>query len=198
MMKNFLKRVLPIFFAILGIGMFAACGDDKDDPVPSPDEYSKGTFTFCYGALESELDFVTFKFKFTYLDEKGKEKTDERIVGKEGFVYDNPNTYLPAEGMKFCKQAVTISALPGSIKCETFIIPKSAEQLTNDKYDLAQTVFVYFQPNGAQYAQTWSSSSVSRYEGVKKDKLSNVVELLQKSASNTFVIQKIGAVSLYK
>lgn len=198
MMKNFLKRVLPVFIVILGIGVFTACGDDNNDPTPSPDEYTKGTFTFCYGALESELDIATFKFKFTYLDEKGKEKTDESIVSKEGFVYNNPNPLVPVEGMKFCKLSVPVNALPGSVKCETFIILKGAEQLTNDKYDFAQTVFVYFQPNGAQYAQTWSSSSVVRYGGVNKDKLSNVVELLQKSASNTFVIQKTGAVSLYK
>lgn len=197
-MKKFLKSVLPVFFAILGIGMFTACGDDNDDPAPKSDEYSKGTFTFCYGALESELDIATFKFKFTYLDEKGNEKTDESIVSKDGFVYDNPNPLVPTEGMKFCKQSVAISALPGSVKCEVSIILKGAELLTKDKYDLAQTVFVYFLPNGAQYAQTWSSSSVVRYGGVNKDKLSDVVDILQKSASNTFVIQRTGAVSLYK
>lgn len=197
-MKKFLKKVLPVFFAILGIGVFTACGDDNDNPAPSPDEYSKGTFTFCYGALESELDIATFEFKFTYLDEKGKEKTDESIVSKEGFVYDNPNPLVPAEGMKFYKQAVAISALPGSVKCEVSIILKDAGLLTQDKYDLAQTVFVYFMPNGAQYAQTWSSSSVLRYGGVPKENLSNVADLLQKSANNTFVIQKTGAVILYK
>lgn len=197
-MKKFLKSFLPVFFAILGIGVFTACGDDNDNPAPSPDEYSKGTFTFCYGALESELDIATFKLRLTYLDEKGNEKTDESIVSKEGFVYNNPNPLVPAEGMKFCKQSVTVSALPGSVRCEVSIILKGAEQLTKDKYDLAQTVFVYFQPNGSQYAQTWSSSSVVRYGGVSKDKLSDAVDLLQKSASNTFIIQKSGAVSLYK
>ena len=197
-MKNFLKKVLPVFLAVLGIGAFTACGDDNDDPVPSPDEYTKGTFTFCYGALESELDIATFKFKFTYLDEKGKEKTDESIVDKEGFVFDNPNPLLRVDGMKFYKQSVALSSLPASVKCEVSIVMKGGEQLTKDEYDLAQTSFVYFLPSGAQYAQTWSSSSVVRYEGVEKDKLSQAVDLLQKDASNTFLIQRTGTVSLYK
>ena len=178
--------------------MLAACGGDDDKPTPEPNkEYTKGTFYFCYGTLVSELDIAYFKFKFTYIDEKGNEKSQEVVASKEGFSENIPDPTLQTQkDLRYFKYPIRISSLPSSVKCETQIILNN-ESLTKDKYDIAQSMFIYFQPDGSTLAQTWSTSSLTRYTGVQADKVQNVFEILQKSSTKTFLIQKSGAVSLY-
>lgn len=176
--------------------MLTACGDD-DNPTPEPSkEYTKGTFYFCYGTLESELDIAYFKFKFTYIDEKGNEKSQEVVASKKDFSENIPDPALQThKDLKYFKYPIRISRLPSSVKCETQII-LNKESLTKEKYDIAQTLFIYFQPDGSKLAQTWSTISSTRYTGVQADKVQSVFERLQKSTTKTFLIQKSGAVSL--
>lgn len=197
-MKQYLKLFIAAFTAVVGISMLAACGGDDDKPTPEPNkEYTKGTFNFCYGTLESELDIAYFKFKFTYIDEKGNEKSQEVVASKEGFSENIPDPTLQTQkDLRYFKYPIRISSLPSSVKCETQII-LNKESLTKDKYDIAQSMFIYFQPDGSTLAQTWSTSSLTRYTGVQADKVQNVFEILQKSSTKTFLIQKSGAVSLY-
>lgn len=178
--------------------MLAACGGNDDNPTPEPNkEYTKGTFYFCYGTLVSELDIAYFKFKFTYIDEKGNEKSQEVVASKEGFSEKIPDPTLQTQkDLRYFKYPIRISSLPSSVKCETQII-LNKESLTKDKYDIAQAMFIYFQPDGSTLAQTWSTNSLTRYTGVQADKVQNVFEILQKSSTKTFLIQKSGAVSLY-
>lgn len=196
-MKQYLKLFIAAFTAVVGISMLAACGHD-DNPTPEPSkEYTKGTFYFCYGTLESELDIAYFKFKFTYIDEKGNEKSQEVVASKESFSEKIPDPTLQTQkDLRYFKYPIRISSLPSSVKCETQIILNN-ESLTKDKYDIAQTMFIYFQPDGSTLAQTWSTSSLTRYTGVQADKVQSVFEILQKSTTKTFLIQKSGAVSLY-
>lgn len=197
-MKQYLKLFIAAFTAVVGISMLAACGGDDDKPTPEPNkEYTKGTFYFCYGTLVSELDIAYFKFKFTYIDEKGNEKSQEVVASKEGFSEKIPDPTLQTQkDLRYFKYPIRISSLPSSVKCETQII-LNKESLTKDKYDIAQSMFIYFQPDGSTLAQTWSTSSLTRYTGVQADKVQNVFEILQKSSTKTFLIQKSGAVSLY-
>lgn len=176
--------------------MLTACGDDNN-PTPEPSkEYTKGTFNFCYGTLESELDIAYFKFKFTYIDEKGNEKSQEVVASKKDFSENIPDPALQTQkDMRYFKYPIRISRLPSSVKCETQII-LNGESLTKEKYDIAQTMFIYFQPDGSTLAQTWSTISSTRYTGVQADKAQSVLERLQKSTTKTFLIQKSGAVSL--
>ena len=165
--------------------MLAACGDD-DNPTPEPNkEYTKGTFYFCYGTLESELDIAYFKFKFTYIDENENEKSQEVVTSKEGFSENIPDPTLQTQkDLRFFKYPIRISSLPSSVKCETQIILNN-ESLTKDKYDIAQTMFIYFQPDGSTLAKTWSTNSSTRYTGVPADKVQSVFESLQKSTTKT-------------
>ena len=197
-MKQYLKLFIAAFTAVVGISMLAACGGDDDKPTPEPNkEYTKGTFYFCYGTLESELDIAYFKFKFTYIDEKGNEKSQEVVATKKDFSENIPDPTLQTQkDMRYFKYPIRISSLPSSVKCETQIILNN-ESLTKEKYDIAQSMFIYFQPDGSTLAQTWSTSSLTRYTGVQADKVQNVFEILQKSSTKTFLIQKSGAVSLY-
>ena len=197
-MKQYLKLFIAAFTAVVGISMLAACGGDDDKPTPEPNkEYTKGTFYFCYGTLVSELDIAYFKFKFTYIDEKGNEKSQEVVASKEGFSENIPDPTLQTQkDLRYFKYPIRISSLPSSVKCETQIILNN-ESLTKEKYDIAQSMFIYFQPDGSTLAQTWSTSSLTRYTGVQADKVQNVFEILQKSSTKTFLIQKSGAVSLY-
>lgn len=197
-MKQYLKLFIAAFTAVVGISMLAACGGDDDKPTPEPNkEYTKGTFYFCYGTLVSELDIAYFKFKFTYIDEKGNEKSQEVVASKDGFSENIPDPTLQTQkDLRYFKYPIRISSLPSSVKCETQIILNN-ESLTKDKYDIAQSMFIYFQPDGSTLAQTWSTSSLTRYTGVQADKVQNVFEILQKSSTKTFLIQKSGAVSLY-
>ena len=197
-MKQYLKLFIAAFTAVVGISMLAACGGDDDKPTPEPNkEYTKGTFYFCYGTLVSELDIAYFKFKFTYIDEKGNEKSQEVVASKDGFSENIPDPTLQTQkDLRYFKYPIRISSLPSSVKCETQII-LNKESLTKDKYDIAQSMFIYFQPDGSTLAQTWSTSSLTRYTGVQADKVQNVFEILQKSSTKTFLIQKSGAVSLY-
>ena len=196
LMKQYLKLFIAAFTAVVGISMLAACGDD-DNPTPEPNkEYTKGTFYFCYGTLESELDIAYFKFKFTYIDEKGNEKSQEVVASKKDFSENIPDPALQThKDLKYFKYPIRISRLPSSVKCETQII-LNKESLTKEKYDIAQTLFIYFQPDGSKLAQTWSTISSTRYTGVQADKVQSVLERLQKSTTKTFLIQKSGAVSL--
>ena len=196
-MKQYLKLFIAAFTAVVGISMLTACGDD-DNPTPEPSkEYTKGTFYFCYGTLESELDIAYFKFKFTYIDEKGNEKSQEVVASKKDFSENIPDPALQThKDLKYFKYPIRISRLPSSVKCETQII-LNKESLTKEKYDIAQTLFIYFQPDGSKLAQTWSTISSTRYTGVQADKVQSVLERLQKSTTKTFLIQKSGAVSLY-
>lgn len=195
-MKQYLKLFIAAFTAVVGISMLTACGDD-DNPTPEPSkEYTKGTFYFCYGTLESELDIAYFKFKFTYIDEKGNEKSQEVVASKKDFSENIPDPALQThKDLKYFKYPIRISRLPSSVKCETQII-LNKESLTKEKYDIAQTLFIYFQPDGSKLAQTWSTISSTRYTGVQADKVQSVLERLQKSTTKTFLIQKSGAVSL--
>lgn len=195
-MKQYLKLFIAAFTAVVGISMLTACGDD-DNPTPEPSkEYTKGTFYFCYGTLESELDIAYFKFKFTYIDEKGNEKSQEVVASKKDFSENIPDPALQThKDLKYFKYPIRISRLPSSVKCETQII-LNKESLTKKKYDIAQTLFIYFQPDGSKLAQTWSTISSTRYTGVQADKVQSVLERLQKSTTKTFLIQKSGAVSL--
>lgn len=197
-MKQYLKLFIAAFTAVVGISMLAACGGDDDKPTPEPNkEYTKGTFYFCYGTLVSELDIAYFKFKFTYIDEKGNEKSQEVVASKDGFSENIPDPTLQTQkDLRYFKYPIRISSLPSSVKCETQIILNN-ESLTKEKYDIAQSMFIYFQPDGSTLAQTWSTSSLTRYTGVQADKVQNVFEILQKSSTKTFLIQKSGAVSLY-
>lgn len=197
-MKQYLKLFIAAFTAVVGISMLAACGGDDDKPTPEPNkEYTKGTFYFCYGTLVSELDIAYFKFKFTYIDEKGNEKSQEVVASKDGFSEKIPDPTLQTQkDLRYFKYPIRISSLPSSVKCETQII-LNKESLTKDKYDIAQAMFIYFQPDGSTLAQTWSTNSLTRYTGVQADKVQNVFEILQKSSTKTFLIQKSGAVSLY-
>ena len=197
-MKQYLKLFIAAFTAVVGISMLAACGGDDDKPTPEPNkEYTKGTFYFCYGTLVSELDIAYFKFKFTYIDEKGNEKSQEVVASKDGFSENIPDPTLQTQkDLRYFKYPIRISSLPSSVKCETQII-LNKESLTKEKYDIAQSMFIYFQPDGSTLAQTWSTSSLTRYTGVQADKVQNVFEILQKSSTKTFLIQKSGAVSLY-
>lgn len=196
-MKRYLKTLLIAITAITGISLFCACSDN-DTPAPTPDgEYTKGKFIFCYGAPESELDFVHFEFKFTFLDEKGNEKSETTIVTKEGFTAQNPDPSLQTEkDLRFFRYPVSISSLPSSVKIETKIVLKSGEELTSDKYNTGQALFVYFQPDGNQYAQAWSTTLVRTNDANKAD-LEKLFNIYQNNASKTFVIQKSGAVSEY-
>lgn len=196
LMKQYLKLFIAAFTAVVGISMLTACGDD-DNPTPEPSkEYTKGTFYFCYGTLESELDIAYFKFKFTYIDEKGNEKSQEVVASKKDFSENIPDPALQThKDLKYFKYPIRISRLPSSVKCETQII-LNKESLTKEKYDIAQTLFIYFQPDGSKLAQTWSTISSTRYTGVQADKVQSVLERLQKSTTKTFLIQKSGAVSL--
>ena len=196
LMKQYLKLFIAAFTAVVGISMLTACGDD-DNPTPEPSkEYTKGTFYFCYGTLESELDIAYFKFKFTYIDEKGNEKSQEVVASKKDFSENIPDPALQThKALKYFKYPIRISRLPSSVKCETQII-LNKESLTKEKYDIAQTLFIYFQPDGSKLAQTWSTISSTRYTGVQADKVQSVLERLQKSTTKTFLIQKSGAVSL--
>ena len=197
-MKQYLKLFIAAFTAVVGISMLAACGGDDDKPTPEPNkEYTKGTFYFCYGTLVSELDIAYFKFKFTYIDEKGNEKSQEVVASKDGFSENIPDPTLQTQkDLRYFKYPIRISSLPSSVKCETQIILNN-ESLTKEKYDIAQSMFIYFQPDGSTLAQTWSTSSLTRYTGVQADKVQNVFDILQKSSTKTFLIQKSGAVSLY-
>ena len=197
-MKQYLKLFIAAFTDVVGISMLAACGGDDDKPTPEPNkEYTKGTFYFCYGTLVSELDIAYFKFKFTYIDEKGNEKSQEVVASKDGFSENIPDPTLQTQkDLRYFKYPIRISSLPSSVKCETQIILNN-ESLTKEKYDIAQSMFIYFQPDGSTLAQTWSTSSLTRYTGVQADKVQNVFEILQKSSTKTFLIQKSGAVSLY-
>ena len=197
-MKQYLKLFIAAFTAVVGISMLAACGGDDDKPTPEPNkEYTKGTFYFCYGTLVSELDIAYFKFKFTYIDEKGNEKSQEVVASKDGFSENIPDPTLQTQkDLRYFKYPIRINSLPSSVKCETQIILNN-ESLTKEKYDIAQSMFIYFQPDGSTLAQTWSTSSLTRYTGVQADKVQNVFEILQKSSTKTFLIQKSGAVSLY-
>lgn len=195
-MKQYLKLFIAAFTAVVGISVLTACGDD-DNPTPEPSkEYTKGTFYFCYGTLESELDIAYFKFKFTYIDEKGNEKSQEVVASKKDFSENIPDPALQThKDLKYFKYPIRISRLPSSVKCETQII-LNKESLTKEKYDIAQTLFIYFQPDGSKLAQTWSTINSTRYTGVQADKVQSVFERLQKSTTKTFLIQKSGAVSL--
>lgn len=195
-MKQYLKLFIAAFTAVVGISMLTACGDD-DNSTPEPSkEYTKGTFYFCYGTLESELDIAYFKFKFTYIDEKGNEKSQEVVASKKDFSENIPDPALQThKDLKYFKYPIRISRLPSSVKCETQII-LNKESLTKEKYDIAQSLFIYFQPDGSKLAQTWSTISSTRYTGVQADKVQSVFERLQKSTTKTFLIQKSGAVSL--
>lgn len=198
-MKKHFKITLLAVVSLITAGLLSACGGDDSNPAPKPtDEYSKGTFTFCYGANESELDYATFKFKYTFLDENGKEKTEEETVEKSQFTADNPDPTVTASNMRFCKHSVRLYALPGSVKIETTITLKDNALMTADKYDVSQTMFAYFQPDGAKYAQSWSSGTVISYKGVQKDKLTDIFSILQRSASLSFIIQKNGNLTKYK
>ncbi len=199
-MKRYFDFFVVAIATVIGMGLFAACGVDDDTPNTGPStEITKGTFYFCYGVPESELDVAYFKFKFTFLDEKGNEKSEEIVATKEAFSASNPDPTLQSEtDLRFYKQAVRISSLPSSVRCEPQIVIKGSEELDKDKYDVGQTIFVYFQPDGSQYAQTCSTGSMKRYKGVPKDKLQEILGSFQKSAKKTFLIQKTGAVSLYE
>lgn len=197
-MKSYFKTLLIAIMAITGFNLFTGCSSN-DNSAPEPEnEYTKGKFVFCYGAPESELNYVHFEFKFTYLDEKGNEKSETAVVTKEGFTAQSPTQALQTlTDFRYYNYSISINSLPSTVKVETKIVLKSDEELTADKYDVGQSLFIYFLPDGKQYGQSWSSSSVSS-KGVSKERLTTKLSSYQNSASKTFIIQKSGVVSEYK
>lgn len=194
-MKKYFSLLFLLVAVFAGAFTFMSCGDDDKSPEPST-EFKKGTFTFCYGVPASELNIAYFKFKFTFIDENGKEKTEEDIVTKDGFTASNPDPSQQTTGFKYYKRPVQVNSLPASLKVETEIVLKNSEELTEEKYDIGQALFAYFLPNGAQYAQAWSGT-VLQSKGVAVSMLAEKIQVYQNEAAKTFIIQKTGAISRY-
>lgn len=194
-MKKYFSLLALLVSVLAGAVAFVSCGDDDKSPEPSS-EYTGGTFTFCYGAPESELDIAYFKFKFTFVDENGKEKTEEDIATKDAFTASNPDPTQKAAGFKFYKRPVQVYSLPASLRVETEIVLKGSSELTAEKYDIGQALFAYFQPKGAQLAQAWSGTLLNT-KGVKTSSLATKLKIYQDGATNTFVIDKTGSVKRY-
>ena len=193
-MKKFINLFSVLFALFATVGIISSCSSDNDTPTPpSPSGFSKGTFYMYYGTTDDELDIASFKFKFTYRDENGNEKTEEDVVDKSAFTATLPyKEYISqVDGLKFYKRPVKINSLPGVVKCEASYVLKNGTEIAAEKINAAQAIVLSFQPDGSQNSFVGKISS-TKGNGVEKDKIQGLLDSYMKTASRLYIIQKSG------